>query len=830
MSIGNTSSKIESSFSKDYIDLGNLNLFIVPDELRKLKHLKRINLSSNSIKSLPDWFQEFENLEILDLRSCELDSLCNGFEKLQNLHSLYLRHNNFTEVPPQLKFMPHLRLVFLSHNSIQSFPYWFFQIPSVSIEGNPIVDPPEEVCHRGIEAIVNYFKEREKGTESLNEAKLLIVGEPGAGKTTLMNKIINEDFLVNPFLPSTKGIEIRTFYFQTNNKDNFRVNIWDFGGQEIYHATHQFFLTKRSLYILLSDNRAEDTDFNYWLQTIELLSESSPIIIVQNERYDRKKDLSEKGMREKYKAIKQIVNLNIGSQSNSRLRYLVETIKQNIVSLPHIGTELPKIWVDIRKALEEKATSTPYINEKEYFDICTKFGMSEKERANFLSDYLHDLGVFLHFKDNSILKRWIILRPEWGTEAVYKVLDNETVIAQKGYFSRNDLKSIWDSNAYSDMHDELISLMKKFELCYQLEGEDVLIAAQLLDRDRPAFTWDKTANLRARYDYAFMPKGIITRFIVKMHYYITDQKLVWREGVILERQNTKAEIIEIYGENSIRIRVHGKNKKEFLAIILDTLDKIHSSYSKINVTKLIPCNCEKCRITETPYLFNYEEIRKFIDNDILDDRCRVSLNKVDLLPLIDDAFGNNIEFKAAKPLVYLSYCSIDRPLKLDLEKHLSLLEKTSGLQFFDRDMIRAGSIEKKELREHLDIADIIILLVSANYISDEWNYNSEMIKAIDRSDTGSCLTIPVIITDCTWQLLPLIKFKPVTYKEQPLFSYSNKEESLSSAVYNIKNSIEEFLNKRNKNAENRTSQDVINQQVQRDSAILDEYMRNDNPS
>jgi GTPase SAR1 family protein len=47
---------------------------------------------------------------------------------------------------------------------------------------------------------------------------------------------------------------------QPNGK-NFRVNIWDFGGQEIYHQTHQFFLTERSLYALVADTRTENTDF-----------------------------------------------------------------------------------------------------------------------------------------------------------------------------------------------------------------------------------------------------------------------------------------------------------------------------------------------------------------------------------------------------------------------------------------------------------------------------------------------------------------------------------------------------------------------------------------
>jgi len=54
---------------------------------------------------------------------------------------------------------------------------------------------------------------------------------------------------------------------------------WDFGGQEIYHATHQFFLTRRSLYLLVADDRKEDTDFNYWLEVVGLLSDQSPLCL-----------------------------------------------------------------------------------------------------------------------------------------------------------------------------------------------------------------------------------------------------------------------------------------------------------------------------------------------------------------------------------------------------------------------------------------------------------------------------------------------------------------------------------------------------------------------
>lgn len=804
----------EDYSKKEKIDLANKGLTEFPSDLRGMPNLKSLNLSNNKIQEIPAWISELGKLEVLDLRNNYIKSLGKEIGKLENLKCLYLRDNELIDIPFELSLLPQLVTVFVGGNKIEKFPSWFFEIENIIIDGNPIMEPPVEVHHRGIEAIKNYYKERQQGVEQLHEAKLLIVGEPGAGKTTLMNKIMNEDFVLNPFSPSTKGIEIEKYIFKSSDDSEFRINIWDFGGQEIYHATHQFFLTKRSLYILLSDNRAEDTDFHYWLQTIELLSDNSPIIIVQNEKQDRKKDINEYGMRERFKTIKRIFAFNIANNPQ-KLRSLTSEIKSDIIGLSHIGTELPKIWVQIRTALEEKSKSVPFISELEYLEICEKYGMAEKERAYFLSDYLHDLGVFLHFRDNPVLKRWIILRPDWGTEAVYKVLDDTTVIENKGYFTKQDLKSIWNESVYLDMHDELISLMMRFELCYQLEGEkDVLIAAQLLDRLKPVYEWDTESNLSVTYAYAFMPKGIITRFIVKMHYYITNQKLVWREGVVLERQSTKAEVIETYGEREIKIRISGKNKKEFLAVILDSFDKIHATYTNIRVNKRIPCNCDQCVESKTPYQFVYDDVRRFLEAGIMEDRCRISLKNIRLRSMVDDAFGNNHESNSRALLTYLSFSTLDTTFKRALEKHLNPLVKSGKISLFDREKVTAGHDEKKELRESLDVAEVVILLISANYINDDWTHNYEMSRALDRSSNGTCVTIPVIIKDCHYQVLSLAKYKPILFRDKPLFTAENVDEALTHAAFNIQKSIDGFIEK-NDMLQRRTILKEINEKIRK---------------
>jgi GTPase SAR1 family protein len=136
---------------------------------------------------------------------------------------------------------------------------------------SPLTNPPNEIVKQGNAAILNYFDEQEaQGTDRLYEAKMLLIGEGGAGKTSLLRRLYQSGSPLPDENETTKGIDIYRHEFKLDNGRNFHLNVWDFGGQEIYHATHQFFLTKRSLYVLLDDTRKDDktlhdASFKYWL-------------------------------------------------------------------------------------------------------------------------------------------------------------------------------------------------------------------------------------------------------------------------------------------------------------------------------------------------------------------------------------------------------------------------------------------------------------------------------------------------------------------------------------------------------------------------------------
>ena len=621
--------------------------------LQGLTNLTKLNLHGNQLSDVSA-LQGLTNLTVLYLSDNQLSDV-SALKGLTNLTVLWLEKNQLNDVSV-LQGLTNLTVLDLCYNQLSELPEWFLNcnLPikfnydtngGVFVDENPFINPPIEIVEKGNDAIRDYFNQRRKeGDDYIYEAKLILVGEGGSGKTSLANKIIKPEWELIPESESqsTQGIDILRYEFPFKGK-NFRVNIWDFGGQEIYHQTHQFFLTKRSLYLLLADNRKEDGDFYYWLNTVSMLSEDSPLLIIKNEKGDRQRQLPESELRAEFNNLKESLATNL--KDNRGLDVIINKIQHFLENLPHIGSPLPKTWIRVREALEQNPDNT--MSLKDYFKLCQDNGFTEEKHKKQLSGYLHDLGVCLHFQDNPLLNNTIILKPTWATDAVYEVLDNKEVIANWGRFDQSTLQEIWKDEQYCYVRGELLELMKNFNLCYEIPNQQHhYISPQLLSADKPNYQWQEASNLLLRYKYEFMPKGIISQLIVKMHHCIADEyTLVWKTGVVLEKDKAKAEVIEYYGKREIHVRALGEGKKELLSIISGHLDDITQSYKglKGKYQKLVPCNCTQCSGTQEPHFFEYINLQRRVEKRKTTLECEKSYEDVDACKLLYD-----IELSPAK--------------------------------------------------------------------------------------------------------------------------------------------------------------------------------------
>ncbi len=637
------------------LSLGSTQIIQIPKVIGQLKSLKSLDLSNTKINQIFEDIGRLKSLQNLNLSNTQISEIPKEIGQLESLQILDLSNTQTSELPKEIGQLKSLQTLSICSSRISSLPNWLKscnQSFRINLYGNPIAIPceflePEEIFESGVEVqkICNFYFQIQNLNESkpLQEAKLLIIGEGGAGKTTLTKKLNNPSYelkLENSKNPekSTEGIEINRWDFDHRSDSPFRVNVWDFGGQEVYHATHQFFLTKRSVYALVIDNRRENPNLYYWLNIVRLLGGDSPIFIVKNEKQNRQCEINEGQLRAEFNNLEKSVCVNFND--NRGLNDLKTTIQRHITVLPEIDKPWPNSWVCIRHALENDSAN--YIDLTEYLDLCRTNGISSKSEALQISSLLHELGICLHFQTDLGLKNCVILSPTWATNAVYKVTDSQKVKEDLGRFSREELDEIWSDSEYTDVQDELLALMQKFAICYPLRGEreGSFIAPSLLSIDRPDYDWEETNNLILRYDYEFMPKGLITRLIVEMHELIEPddnvQGLVWKSGVVLSHGNARAEVIENYNKSELSIRVTGAQQKTLLDWIRREIYKIHSTYPNIEVEELIPCNCKECDGNPKPYLYKLSDLERRVTNKRYEVECEKSYTMVNVQRLISN--------------------------------------------------------------------------------------------------------------------------------------------------------------------------------------------------
>ncbi|MBX2802232.1 MAG: TIR domain-containing protein [Myxococcales bacterium] len=619
--------------------LNSIALRFVPSSLCRLQKLRHLSLSANGLRFLPT-----------------------EFSKLDALVELRLADNKFTEFPAPLSDLSSLVSLDIANTGrvdavgsshagqITRLPVEVAELPCLAhldVDGHPIEAPPPEVVAEGLSSVRDYFRQvHDEGFDYLCEAKLLILGEAGAGKTTLAKKLLDPSYPLSDE-PSTQGIDVMEWTIpctvtvgepraRTVIESDFRAHIWDFGGQEIYHATHQFFLTKRSLYVLVADSRNEDTDFDYWLNVVELLADNSPLIILLNEKQDRRRSIDEGRLRARFSNLRHVLRTNLATGRG--LDVLTRTIRHELGGLSHVGARLPKTWKRVRTALE--ADSRNHISVDEFLDVCDRHGFKKEKDKWQLGSYLHDLGICLHFQQDPLLRRTVFLKPEWGTTAVYRVLDDQQVVRQQGRFDQDDVTRIWSDGTYADMRNELLQLMVNFKLCYPLPTHDAFIAPQLLSPSRPEVPWPDGPELVVTYRYDFMPKGILTRFIVALHARIVDQRWVWRSGVLLGREGSRALVVEDYPGRTITVRVMGQDAIPLFSIIDWELGRIHQATPRLRFDKLLPCCCDLCRTSSNPHSYPLRVLRRFTDDGQPLIQCQHSYAMVRVADLVRRVFGD----------------------------------------------------------------------------------------------------------------------------------------------------------------------------------------------
>ncbi len=556
------------------ICLDDCELYNLPSEIYQLKNLQGISAHSNQLPDLP--------LELCDLTS---------------LKYLYLTENQISSIPSEIERLTSLEILSLAFNQITSLPQELcnlVKLDYLDLSDNPLKSPPLEIAQKSITAIREYFESLKHGERPLNEVKLLLVGEGSAGKTSLMKRILNEEF--DPDEDQTDGITIEPWKFKENGTD-ITANMWDFGGQHIMHATHQFFLSKRSLYVLVLDVR-KDPKAEYWLKHIDSFGGDSPILVVLN-KIDENPGfmVNEQFLKSKYNNIKGFYRLSCSKRTG--ISKFKKALQRQLTKVEMIQTTWGESWFSVKSELEKmRERKQDFISHDMYNEICELHGVNKKSAQDTLVNFLNDLGTVVHFSEFE-LGTVHVIDPKWVTDGVYKIINSQILADCKGVLDLCRLDEILKQEKESDYfypydkYQYIIELMKKFELCYKFDRDPpAILIPSLLDVQEPITDFDYDNSLRFRIDYDFLPISVIHRFIVKMHRDVKQQDgvpLHWRTGVVLQDETFQSTAVVKADEEDKKIYIYvaGEQKRDYLAVIRFTFRDINNSFEKMKVTEKI---------------------------------------------------------------------------------------------------------------------------------------------------------------------------------------------------------------------------------------------------
>ncbi|MGB3299126.1 MAG: COR domain-containing protein, partial [Phormidesmis sp.] len=528
--------------------------------------------------------------------------------QLTNLTHLSLYNNQLTEIPAVIGQLTNLTKLDLEQNKIAEIPVWLeslLKLTKLDLRNNPLPISPEILGPSDVsedpgspEHIFQYLREMRSGEKrQLNEAKLLLIGQGSVGKTSLINRLVDNHY--NPNESQTDGLNVSKWPLEVNGQE-IRLNVWDFGGQEIYHATHQFFLTKRSLYILTCNCRTSEDEnrIEYWLKLIQSFGGESPVIIVGNKADEQPLDINRKALRDKYPNIKAI--LETSCQSGHGIDDLRAKITYEVSQLDDVYNLLPLTWFEVKEQLE--AMDQDFISYPQYTGLCYQQNVTEEQSQEQLIDLLHNLGLVLNFRDHPILKDTNVLNPNWVTTGIYAILSDEALKTQnKGILTCADLTRILDAERYPiKRHPYLTKLIQEFQLGFPLitpladTQPQKFLLPSLLPKDEPEDTNLEGDTLEFQYHYRILPESILSRFIVLTHEDIYEHTY-WRSGVMLHYQEGSetyniARVKADPEDKKIFIAISGKasTRRTFLAMLRKTFSKIHSSFANPEVTEWVP--------------------------------------------------------------------------------------------------------------------------------------------------------------------------------------------------------------------------------------------------
>ena len=547
------------------LNLRATQISALPESIGKLTNLQYLSLNSTQINELPESIGKLTSLQSLDLSFTQIRELPESIGKLKSLRSLYLRFSKISVLPRIIGSLQELNMLDLEHNTLSELPEVLLSLnleyknetfdfikedPGIYIHDLRLQKQPVSLFYQPREFIVDYYKQPKI---DINETKIIFLGSEGVGKTHTIKRILNDNHKISETLKETPGISIASKAFDTD-ECSYRINFWDFGGQEIMHAMHRCFLTDRTGYVVVVSTRFGDVNkqARYWLKNIESFTKGAPVVIYVNKWSEGTYyQIDEFSLRRDYPNIIEVKQCSSKDGDDAEFGEVVKAIQKMALANDSISMSFPASWEKVRQeiiALGGPGSRKYYISQQEFRDKCQMNGIENRDIQSWLLEWFNDLGECFsyEFEDENPApdKDLKVLNPEWLTNAIYIIIREAGDLAVNGFISHEGIHNKLDHSdkgtlkdvSYSDAEcNYVLEVMRKFRLSYKVPGQSVEFIPALLREKMPTDLkiddYKKVISYEMKYKY--LPENVIHNLMIQMYPYL-DYHHCWRKGVVID--------------------------------------------------------------------------------------------------------------------------------------------------------------------------------------------------------------------------------------------------------------------------------------------------------
>lgn len=594
--------------------------------------------------------------------------------------------------------------------------------------------------------------------------------------------------------------------------------------------------------------------YNYWLENIRHYAPDSKILIVQN-----KIDLEGGKQRVAPEAFSvynitedHYISLKEAVKGDGRHRRSFEMFCTDLADCLEEAANIknPTDWIRVRESLREMiigrakkgnpfvqaAQKQKWILRKNFEAACQKISKKlAPDDIYTLPRWLHNSGLIIYFGDIPLLRERIFFDPVWVTQNIYDIL-NETVLENNGEFTAQQVEA-----TKSELAPTLLALMQEMEIIFERRDKPgTYVAPQYLPARHPVEDLFAIAagGLQRTAFSVRLPLYFFRKVMLKVLYYFGSSEAItakyyWRNGILFEKSNTRVLVKGLSPEagNASGIIVIGaeptgdykERQREVFAHILNVLqgeewqrpadpessESFPSSFTE-GWTRDYRNEANGGKGKDKPRWLNTLEIsvdgRHFVN--YLD--CCFAGQDGELFIKAND--GEKLQLRDFEPLldqtqihprrVFLSYSHTDSNLLDRLRMHLSPLRRMKNIESWSDQVLLPGDPWDEVIKENLSQADIIILLLTADFIASDYIWEVELREALRKWLAEEVRLIPILLQPLDYgalrldaQLTKLLdtEMLPKDDSQQliPVTLWDNPEEAFAKIAQRVREAIGE---------------------------------------